>query len=339
MFKPLIPLISMSLLAQSPAPRPPAPRPSAPMLHGGPQQQGPELPEPKAGDPIAYLGARTVTYGEFASWLKLMAGPRTESILKSSATRGQAQKQYLELLVLAAKGQKENLQNTQEFKSTLAALRMQCFARVLLDDERVGGDAQKIKAKAENPTEAEVRAYFQANSERYATPERFTARHILVGLKGAPGVGDKGLSDDEAKAKAAKVEAELKAGKKFEDLAKEYSDDPGSKNNGGLYKDIPYGRFAKEFEAAVRAQEIGKVGEPVKSSFGYHIILVEARNAKQPGDFDKLKDGIRRQMVPERREKLTREFMDQARKDLGFREVVPPAPAPKAPAPQAVLKP
>jgi hypothetical protein len=302
------------------------------MFHGAPQQQGPEAPEPKAGDPIAYLGTRTITYGEFSSWLKVMAGPRAESILKSAASRGQAQRQYLELELLAAKGQKENLQNTKEFKTTLAALRMQCFARVLLDDERKGGDAQKIKAQAENPSEADVKAYFQANSERYATPERFTARHILVGLKGAPGVGDKGLTDEEAKAKAAKIEAELKAGKKFEDLAKEYSDDPGSKNNGGLYKDIPYGRFAKEFEAAVRSQEIGKVGEPVKSNFGYHIIVVEARNPKQPGDFEKLKDAIRKQMVPERREKMTREFIERTKQELGYRDVPPPQ-APAAPKP------
>jgi len=298
------------------------------MLHGAPQQQVPESPEPKATDPIATLGTRTITYGDFTAWLKVMAGPRAEPILKSAASRGQAQKQFLELEVLAAKGRKENLQKTRAFKATLAALEMQCYARVLMDDERAGGDLQKIKAKAENPSDAEVRAFFQANSERYATPERFTARHILVGLKGAQGVGDKGLSDAEAQAKAARIEAELKAGKKFEDLAKEYSDDPGSKNNGGLYKDIPYGRFAKEFEAAVRTQELGKVGEPVKTSFGYHIILVEARNARQPGDFDKLKDSIRKQMVPERREKMTREFIDQAKQELGYREV-PPATAPK----------
>ena len=329
MFRPLIPLISLSLLAQSPAP---APRPPAgPRVHGLPQQPAAEVPEPNPGDAIAYLGTRKITYGDFSRWLKVMVGSRAESLRKNPTSRSQAQKQYLELQVLAAKGQQEKLQTTKAFQSTLAALRMQAFARVLLDEDRAGSDAQKIKEQAENPTEAEVKAYFQANSDRYATPERFTARHILVGLKGAAGVGEKGLSDEEAKARVAKIQEELKAGKKLEDLAKEYSDDPGSKNNGGLYKDIPYGRFAKEFEEAVRSQELGKVGEPVKTSFGYHLIQVESRSPKQEGDFEKLKDSIRKQMGPERREKLTREFIEQAKKDVGFKEAQAAPAKPAAP--------
>jgi len=349
MLKTLIPLFTMTLLAQSPAP---GPRPMMPPGHGMPPMgAAASTPEPKETDAIAYLGARKITYGDFTGWLKVMVGSRADSVRKTPTSRAQALKQYLEIQVLAAKGQKEKLQNTKQFQATLAALKQQCYARVMLDEDRAGGDGQKLKEKAENPTEAEVKAYFQANSERYATPERFTARHILVSLKGAPGVGDKGLTEDEAKARLAEIQKQLKDGKKFEDLAKEYSDDPGSKNNGGLYKDVPFGRFAKEFEEAVRTQEIGKVGEPVKTNFGYHLILVESRSPKQAGDFDKSKDSIRRQMVPERREKLTKEFMDQAKQEVGFKEVAEakPAPAPQppmghpgmtmpAPAPQAAPK-
>lgn len=330
MRKTLIPLFSLTLLAQNPAP---APRPMPPAPHGMPAKAA-EAPEPKPGDAIAYLGARKITYGEFSNWLKVMVGPRAEMIRKAAVSRSQALKQYLDIQVLAAKGQKESLQKTKEFQATLAAIRQQVYARVLLDEDRAGGDGQKIKEQAENPTEAELKAYFQANADRYASPEKFTARHILVSVKGAPGAGDKGLGDDEAKAKIAKIQAELKAGKKFEDLAKEYSDDPGSKANGGLYKDIPFGRFAKEFEEAARTQELGKVGEPVKTAFGYHLIEVEARNPKEPGDFEKVKDAIRKQLVPERKDRLTKEFMEKAKQEVGFREVAeakPAAPAPAAP--------
>jgi parvulin-like peptidyl-prolyl isomerase len=319
------------------------------MPHAMPPQAAAETPEPAASEVIAYVGTRQITYGEFATWLRVMAGPRAEQLRKNPASRGQAQNQYLELQVLAAKGQKEKLETTKAFRNTLAALRMQAYARVLLDEDRPGGDMQKIKAKAENPPESELKAYFEANSERYSTPERFTARQILVGLKGAPTMGDKGYTEDEAKARLAKIQEELKAGRKFEDLAKEYSDDPGSKANGGLYKDIAYGRFAKEFEAAVRSQEIGKVGEPVKTQFGYHLILVESRSPKQAGDFEKVKDALRKQMAAERKDRLTREFIDQARQDVGFRLASAPSPAmppmmpPMAPShgmpPQAAPKP
>ncbi len=261
-------------------------------------------------------------------------------IARNPTSRGQAMKQFLEIQVLAAKARKDNLDKTKEFQATLGAVRQQVYARVLLDDERPGGDGMKIKEKAENPSDAELKAYFEANKERYAQPERFTARHILVSVKGAPGVGDKGLTDAEAKAKIATIQAELKSGMSFADAAKEYSDDPGSKANGGLYKDVPFGRFAKEFEAAVRTQEIGKVGEPVKTSFGYHLIEVESRSPKEPGDFEKVKDAIRKQIVPERRQKLTEEYMAQIKKELGYREVAQAQPAPAAapmphPAPQA----
>jgi len=331
MLKLFVPFVSLTLLAQSPAP---APKPPAPMATHAMPPKPADAPEPKDSDAIGYLGTRKLTYGEFASWLKVMVGPRAEMIRKTPTSRAQAMKQYLEIKVLAAKGQKENLQNTKQFQATLAALKEQCYARVLLDEDRPGGDGQKLKEKAENPTEAEVKAYFQANSDRFSTPERFTARHILVSLKGAPGAGDKGYTDEEAKARVAKIQEELKSGKKLEDLTKEYSDDPGSKANGGLYKDIPFGRFAKEFEEAVRTQEIGKVGPPVKTSFGYHLIQVEARSPKQEGDFEKVKDSIRKQMAPERKERLTKEYMEQTKKDVGFREVAEVAPAPQA-APKA----
>ena len=70
------------------------------------------------------------------------------------------------------------------------------------------------------------------------------------------------------------------------------------------------------------------MGEPVKTTFGYHLIQVVARQPKEPADFEKVKDRVRKQMIPERQEKLKKEFMDQTKKEVGFREVsgVPDAP-------------
>ena len=325
MLRLLSPLFALTLLAQNPVPEPP--RPAAPNVQTMPPKA--EAPEPKDADVVAYLGKTPIRYGTFAAWLGVMAGPRAESMRKSPATRNQALKQYLDLQVLAAKGRQENLQNTQAFKALVEALKQQAYARVLMDEDRAGGDGQKLKAEAENPSEADQLAYFNANSERYATPEKFTARHILVSLKN----GDKAVPEADALARAAKAKEALEAGRSWDEVAKEFSDDPGSKNTGGLYKDIPFGRFARAFEAAVRSQEIGKVGEPVKTTFGFHLIQVESRSPKVPGDFEKVKDAIRKQMVPERREKLTKAYLEQVRKDVGFREVPGPAaaPAPKAP--------
>ena len=327
MLKTFLPLIALTLVAQTPTPAPPSSRSPNPVAMPG--QSSTVAPEPQEGDVIAYLGKKKILYGDFTKWLKVMAGPRAEMVRKNPANRAQVQKQYLELQVLAAKGRRDKLQTTPEFKALLTALEQQCYARVLMNEDRPGSPAQKLKAKAENPTEEEVRAYFTANSERYATPEKFTARHILVSLKSV--TGGRGQTEEEAKAKLAKIQEELKAGKKLEDLAKDFSDDPGSKDKGGLYTDIPYGRFAKEFEEAVRKQDIGQVGEPVKTTFGYHLIQVLARQPKEPADFEKVKDSIRKQMVPERQEKLKQAFLDQARKEMRYREVSAPPEKPLAP--------
>jgi hypothetical protein len=301
-----------------------------------PQNAAPATAEPEDGLVLATLGKQTIHYGDFTRWLKLMAGPRAEMVRRNPAVRAMAQKQYLEQLVLAAKGRRENLQNTAEFKSLHAALEMECYARILMDVDRPGSDAQKLKTQAENPSEEEVQAYFKANGDRYAAPEKFSARHILVSLKGA---GGKPLTDEEAKVKVAKIQEALKAGRKLEDLTKEFSDDAATKDKGGLVQDIPYGRFAHEFEEAVRKQDIGLVGEPVKTPFGYHLIQVLARTPKQPADFEKVKDTVKTQMIPERRERLNREFIEGIKKEVGYQDAAPatpkPAAGPQAPAPKA----
>jgi parvulin-like peptidyl-prolyl isomerase len=75
--------------------------------------------------------------------------------------------------------------------------------------------------------------------------------------------------------KAQEVEKRIKNGEDFASLAKEFSDDPGSKDNGGLYIGVEPGGFVKEFEEAVNKLNPGEISGLVKSEYGYHIIKVE----------------------------------------------------------------
>ena len=104
------------------------------------------------------------------------------------------------------------------------------------------------------------------------------ARHILISVPGAqPGAppADKG-ADAAALAKANKIAADIKAGKKtFEAAAKESSDDPGSKQSGGELGVFVRGTMVPEFTKAAFAAKPGDVVGPVKSQFGYHLIQVE----------------------------------------------------------------
>ena len=128
-------------------------------------------------------------------------------------------------------------------------------------------------------TPAEIKAYYDKNrgSSPYTTPAQRRVRHILVALnaKGV-GVAVKGVTDTKvdftkSKALADELYAKLKGGASFVTLVKKYSQDPGSKDTGGVYTDVK-GTFVKEFEAAAFTLKTHEISRPVKSQFGYHLI-------------------------------------------------------------------
>ena len=84
---------------------------------------------------------------------------------------------------------------------------------------------------------------------------------------------------------------ELAQGKSFEELAKQYSEDTGSKEKGGDLGFFGPGKMVKEFEEATQKLKKGEVSEPVKTQFGYHIIKVTDNHAD--ATFDKAKADIK----------------------------------------------
>ena len=122
------------------------------------------------------------------------------------------------------------------------------------------------------PSQQEIQQYFTAHQSEYSTPEQASSRHILI--KVAPGADAK--TDAAAKAKAEGILKQIQGGANFADLAKKYSDDPGSKDKGGELGFAQRGRMVPEFDNALFTQKIGDT-KIVKSQFGYHIVQVEER--------------------------------------------------------------
>ena len=133
--------------------------------------------------------------------------------------------------------------------------------------DQLPGGAPKV-------SDAEIQAYYEGHLKDYTTEETAKARHILIAVP----QGASPQVDAAAKAKAEGILKQIRGGADFAKLAAENSDDPGSKTQGGDLGTFGRGKMVPAFEQAVFSMQPGQTSEPVKTSFGYHIIQTEARN-------------------------------------------------------------
>ncbi len=130
-------------------------------------------------------------------------------------------------------------------------------------------------------SENEIKKYYNDNIDKYTVNEQVKAEHILIGTRMPK------RTDAEAMKIIKKIQAELKKGKKFEDLAKKYSDDKASAVNGGDLGFFTKDKMVKPFADAAFSMKVGEISKPVKSIYGYHIIKVTDRINRK---VDKLTD-------------------------------------------------
>ncbi|MCX7819332.1 MAG: peptidylprolyl isomerase [Kiritimatiellae bacterium] len=173
-------------------------------------------------------------------------------------------------------------------------------------------------------TDAEVRAFYESQPDVFRLPETVTARHILIAVPPDAPAADRAKKREQAE----KVRAELLAGGDFAELAKKYSDDPGSRDRGGLYE-FPRGRMVPPFEEAAFTQKIGEIGPIVETQFGYHIIQTTNRSPERTVSFEEAAPRIRQHLE---RTKWNRAVADYIRGLQARANIVRPGAAPVAPA-------
>ncbi|MCC8938599.1 peptidylprolyl isomerase [Bradyrhizobium sp. Arg68] len=170
----------------------------------------------------------------------------------------------IDMKIVSKAAEDKKVENSDEFKKRLAFTRNRLLMDSLLASE----------GKAATTDEAMKKVYDEA-AKQITGEQEVRARHILV------------ETEDEAKA----VKAELDKGADFAELAKKKSKDPGAADGGDL------GFFTKEqmvpeFSAVAFALEPGKISDPVKSQFGWHIIKVEEKRSRKAPDFEQVKAQI-----------------------------------------------
>jgi peptidyl-prolyl cis-trans isomerase C len=168
-----------------------------------------------------------------------------------------------------------------------------------------------------NITDEDARKYYDDNPARFEEPERVRASHIL--LMTTDPITHAELTADQKAAKYKELEGILKrarAGEDFAKLAKEYSEDPGSKDKGGEYT-FARGQMVAEFEAAAFSLNTNQVSDIITTRYGYHIIKLSEKIPARKVEFAKavsdIKDGLTQQAV----QKQLPDYMAKLKKEAG----------------------
>lgn len=167
-------------------------------------------------------------------------------------------------------------------------------------------------------TEKEIKDYYKNNVDG-----DISAKHILIASKVTEEMSNKEIEEaEEAALKTAKeVIKKLDKGESFDDLAKEYSDDASNAENGGDLEYFNKGDMVEEFEKAAYALKVDEyTKKPVKTSFGYHIIL--KTDEKEKKELDEIKEDIIETLSAKLLEKDTKmpiNALADLRKDYGFK--------------------
>lgn len=181
---------------------------------------------------------------------------------------------------------------------------------------------QEVKAKVPPPSDSEIKGLYDtldaiihdkpipgshtaseldelkslAKAVQHRFGERVRARHILIRVAPDASKADK----DAALAKIKQAQAELKKGVSFSDVAKKYSEDPGSKDRGGDLGYFGRGDMVPAFDKAIASLDVGQTSDIVTTEFGYHIIQLDEKKAASPMSFDDIKDDLREYLYQQR---------------------------------------
>ena len=143
--------------------------------------------------------------------------------------------------------------------------------------------ASDIKADDE-----ELRALFEAEPERFVTPEKREVSHILISVPSDAGAD----IAEQARERLVALKDRIAAGESFEDLARASSEDPGSAAGGGALGFIERGIMVPAFEETAFALAPYQVSDPVRSSFGWHLIKVTSVQGSRGAMFKEVRDQV-----------------------------------------------
>ena len=174
---------------------------------------------------------------------------------------------------------------------------------------------RELKGKI-NITDEQAKKFYDENGDQFERPEMVRASHILFSTADA----GRELSEEKKKEKKAQTEKILERARKGEDfgaLAKEFSEDPGSKEAGGEYT-FPRGKMVPEFEAAAFSLKTNEISDIVTTQFGYHIIKLNEKMPAQKVEYAKTEKDLKEFLARQEVQKQLPDFMEKMKKEANL---------------------
>lgn len=164
--------------------------------------------------------------------------------------------------------------------------------RTFIEDQVIVGKVVDYIYKDVTVSEEDAKKFYDENVQYFTKQPGAETAHILVEVKDFNNADEVAKAEAEAKQIRDRI---VNKGEDFAKVAKEVSDDPGSKDNGGSYGYIPYSetKYVKEFMDGVKNGKEGEISQPIRSQFGYHIMKTTGVNKEvQVTSFDTIKEKL-----------------------------------------------
>lgn len=224
---------------------------------------------------LAIAAGHEITEGELNNLIANYP-PEQQIYLSNPKAKDEVLDQLISFHLFAKMAEEERIRETEAYKTMIEKMKVELASHMAATSV-----VENITVSPE-----EEKAFFEENRAQFVQGPKVSAKHILV----------------DTQEQARKAAEEIAAGKAFEEAAREYSTCP-SKDRGGELGYFTTGQMVPEFEKAAFEAEVGKVVGPVKTQFGYHLILVGDKKEGTEVSFEQVQGQIHDQLIQSRQRK------------------------------------
>jgi peptidyl-prolyl cis-trans isomerase D len=282
--------------------------------------------------PAAFNGGTPIAPDQYASLVQTRA-QMSVSDFEASVRQGMLQEKFQKLVTDGisagpAELQEEFVYRNEKVKLDYAYIKPEDLqGKLTLTDAEINAAYEKNKATYQVPekrvvryaivdvnqvrqglqiSDEQLKVQYQQSIQQYQVPNRVHVEHILLMT-----VSKTDAEVDEIKKKAEGILSQAKQGSNFEDLAKKYSEDPGTKDKGGDLGWIVQGQTVAEFEKAAFSLPKGSISDLVKTQYGFHILKIMDKESAHTKPFDEVKDSIRTPLLLSQADKQAGDVADK----------------------------